>query len=73
MRWETLEPKARNESLDIRVYALAALRSCVGNNGEKFWDYQAKAIGDEYEVKINKKKPPKKGKIPVQRQQEIWN
>lgn len=73
VRWETIEEKARNESLDIRVYALAALKSCVGNLGEKFWDYQEKSIQNDYSIKIEKKKPPPKEKIIAQRQMEIWS
>ena len=71
--WEPIIEKSRNESLDIRVYALAAMKSCVGNLGEKFWDYQEKAIQNDYSLKIEKKKPPKKEKMIVQRQAEIWN
>lgn len=71
--WEPIEEKARNESLDIRVYNLACMQSCRGNWGDKFWERQAAALQNDYSVKIEKKKPPKKEKVIAQRQMEIWN
>lgn len=72
VRWEPIIPKSRNEALDIRCYALAAMKSCVGNNGDKFWAYQEESLKNDYEVKVNKKKPAPKEKIQGQRQVDIW-
>lgn len=71
--WEPIIEKSRNESLDIRVYNLACMQSCVGKKGEEFWKRQAAALQNEYSLKVEHKKPAPKEKIIVQRQMEIWN
>lgn len=59
MTWEKINPKSRNESLDIRNYNLAAMKSCIGNlEPAEFWKMQA-AVLREGEVE-NKKTTNKK-------------
>ena len=53
--WEPISSHARNESLDVRVYALAALKSCVGKNEERFWREQAAALKAEPNEKAVRK------------------
>lgn len=69
--WEPVTPKARNESLDVRVYAYAAMKSCIGNFGEKFWTQQAETIQKDNAVKSSKKVTPKKD-VPASREMNIW-
>lgn len=53
--WEPVSSHARNESLDVRVYALGALKSCVGKNEERFWREQAAALKAEPNEKAVRK------------------
>jgi phage terminase large subunit GpA-like protein len=68
--WEPITSHARNESLDVRVYAFAAMKSCIGNLGERFWTRQAEELEKNLSVK-NKKRVPEE-KIVCSREMNIW-
>ncbi|MBR2519739.1 MAG: phage terminase large subunit family protein [Selenomonadaceae bacterium] len=54
--WEPIIEHSRNESLDLAVYNLACVQSCVGNNPESFWRSQHEALrGDEMKTSRKKK------------------
>ena len=58
--FEPVSAKERNEALDLAVYNLACLKSCIGNiDAQKFWENCEKNSG----VKVKK---------PVTRSVEIW-
>lgn len=42
--WEPLERDQRNEALDLRVYNLACLKSCIGKSGESFWTRRTEIV-----------------------------
>lgn len=69
--WEPIVDKARNESLDLRCYILAAMKSCIGNiEPEKFWQRQFDAI--KKTSTPSKKKFVIKEKLPASREMNIW-
>lgn len=71
--WEPITKDARNESLDIRVYALAAMKSCIGKTTpEKFWARQAEAIQMQFSARLEKKKAAPVKKVAATRDMEIW-
>ena len=41
-RWEKVNAHARNEALDMTVYALAALKSLMTGDADDFWESLAK-------------------------------
>lgn len=45
--WEKISKDRRNEQLDILVYALASMRSCIAGDEQKFWEYQAANLRGE--------------------------
>lgn len=57
--WEPVHAHARNESLDCRVYAYAAMKSCIGSDKD-FWKKQRR------ELKLEVKRP-------ATREIDIWN
>lgn len=73
--WEPLERDIRNEALDLRVYNLACLKSCIGKSGEKFWTKRLEAVKSLTKPKLEtantntttEKSPQKKS-----RQLDIW-
>lgn len=70
--WEPVTSGVRNESLDIRVYATAALKSCIGTGkAEKFWARQAAALKGE-EVVTGTKKAATTKKVAACRELDIW-
>lgn len=54
--WEKL-PGRRNEALDILVYALSSMKSCIGSNPQEFWAYQAANLRGEPKSLQTKKSP----------------
>ena len=42
--WEPLQRDIRNEALDLRVYNLACLKSCIGKSGESFWTKRLETV-----------------------------
>lgn len=68
--WEPITSGVRNESLDIRVYATAALKSCIGTGkAEAFWARQASALKGEIPA-AGTAKPARK--IVASRELNIW-
>ena len=62
--WQPVTRGARNEALDLAVYNLACLKSCIGKTDEKiFWRRCS-------ESKI---KPKKKSPAQISRSLNIWN
>ena len=50
-RWEKVNQHARNEALDVTVYALAALKSCMTGDADDFWE------------RLANKKPPARRQV----------
>lgn len=57
--WETVSSHARNESLDLAVYNLAAIQSLVGKNPAEFWTRRRGLLSGD---SLPKKKSPVKAK-----------
>lgn len=69
--WEPVSAGVRNESLDLRVYNIAAMKSCIGNLGETFWTRQAQSLKTPVR-KTEERKTAVTEKVPVTRQINIW-
>ena len=54
--WQTVSEHERNEPLDLAVYNLACLKSCVGNNPQAFWKNRAALLKNEIVPKRERKK-----------------
>lgn len=68
--WEPIMEHVRNESLDLRVYNLACMKSCIGKSGDEFWVKRMKALGAvQMEVK---QKPNQPSKGVQSKQLDIW-
>ena len=48
--WEKISKDRRNEALDILVYSLAAMKSCIGRDEKTFWENQAQTLRGESKV-----------------------
>lgn len=72
--WEPIFEHVRNESLDLRVYNMACMKSCVGKGGAEFWTRRAKMIGTVQTVKRElPKEQARQSRSAVQsRQLDIW-
>lgn len=74
--WEPVMEHIRNESLDLRVYNLACMKSCEAKRGAEFW---AKRYNLIHSVAATSKVTAKSQKLPTNnsqihsRQMEIWN
>lgn len=70
--WEPVVEKARNESLDLAVYNLAAMQSCVGKNATAFWKRRAELIKTGAVAK-SKKKSAARTETANWREVDIWS
>lgn len=71
--WEPVGSHVRNESLDIRVYATAALKSCIGKGDAKtFWSKQAENLRGAGAITGAKKRTAPKKKAAASREMDIW-
>lgn len=73
--WEPIFEHVRNESLDLAVYNLACMKSCVGKGGVEFWAKRAGQIGATHiTAKIASEEQPRQsqGKAQLSRQLDIW-
>ncbi len=75
--WEPINSEIRNESLDIRVYNLACMKSCEAKRGVEFWTKRAQLLKAEYliqrqEVTAPKQAPPSSNNTVMSRQLDIW-
>lgn len=71
--WEPVSSGVRNESLDIRVYATAAMKSCIGrNNAEQFWKRQADALRGNFTSRAETKKAAPQKRVTASRELNIW-
>ena len=70
--WEPVADGVRNESLDLRVYNLACMKSCEAKRGNEFWKKRAELI--QSKMPTMKQEPKKESRISVQasRQLDIW-
>lgn len=74
--WEPVMEHIRNESLDLRVYNLACMKSCEAKRGAEFW---AKRYNLIHSVAATSKVTAKSQQLPTNnsqihsRQMEIWN
>ena len=70
--WEPVADGVRNESLDLRVYGLACMKSCEAKRGAEFWKKRAELI--QSKVPAQETKQPKQTRISGQasRQLDIW-
>lgn len=74
--WEPVMEHIRNESLDLRVYNLACMKSCEAKRGAEFW---AKRYNLIHLVEATPKTASKVQQLPTNnlqthsRQLEIWN
>lgn len=66
--WEPITEHARNESLDLACYSLAAAQSCIGKDPAAFWQRRRELLLDDEPVR--KKKSP--AKATTFRQVDIW-
>lgn len=74
--WEPVVEKARNESLDLAVYSLAAMKSCIGRNNAAFWALRRELLKDEFESIRTGRQKKKKAIIPKAtafREVDIWS
>ena len=70
--WEPIVEHSRNESLDLAVYNLACVQSCVGNNPESFWRSQYESLhGGSSNTLKRKKKARATAKIFAET--DIWS
>ena len=69
--WEPINAKARNESLDLAVYNMACVKSCVGKNPEAFWQRRRELLKSDMPIVGKKKSAPKAA--TSWRQVDIWN
>ena len=67
--WEPIVEKSRNEALDLAVYNLACVQSCVGKNPEKFWTQRHGLIHDGGKPTS---KPKRKRSAVVQKEMDLW-
>lgn len=70
--WEPINEKSRNEPLDLAVYNLAAVQSCIGKNPAAFWARRREALRSEVTATVATKKPPKRGGSSF-REVDIWS
>ena len=66
--WEPIVPKSRNEALDLAVYNLACVQSCVGKNPEKFWTQRHGLLTSD----ASTSKPKRKRRVTAQKEMDIW-
>lgn len=70
--WEPVTEKTRNEALDVTVYALAAMKSCIGHGDAKeFWRRRHESLYPSPKEKtpiVAEKKP-----VIVQRQIDLYS
>ena len=76
--WEPIFEHVRNESLDLAVYSLACLKSCIGKSDpNEFWRRRAEMLKMDYLIQrqeTTKKQSPKNElAIVSSRQLDIWN
>lgn len=74
--WEPIAD-IRNESLDLAVYALAAMKSCEAKRGVEFWTKRAQLLKAEYLIQRQTATPATQAKSPLKntamsRQLDIW-
>lgn len=70
--WEPVAEKTRNEALDVTVYALAAMKSCIGNGDAKeFWRRRYESLRRPTTIKKSPNVSEKKHTV-VQREIDLW-
>ena len=73
--WEPINKDVRNEPLDLAVYNLACVQSCIGKNPAAFWQRRRELIQEEYSSALSgvkKKKPVAKKAASSWREVDIW-
>lgn len=72
--WEPISRDTRNESLDLAVYNLACVKSCIGRNPEVFWARRRELLSNDFGVKVaGKKKKAAVAKPPAVHSVDIWS
>ena len=70
--WEPINKDTRNEPLDLAVYNLACMKSCVGKNLEAFWSRRRELLMSPT-IPRQKKKPAEKSTSGTKwKQVDIW-
>lgn len=72
--WEPVADGVRNESLDLRVYNLAAMKSCEAKRGATFWQKRAELLKTESvtPTQAPKPRPTRQDNTATYRQLDIW-
>ena len=73
--WEPIVEKSRNESLDLAVYSLACMKSCVGRNPAAFWARRKELLKNEFATTVAGKQKKKAAgtKATAFREMDIWS
>lgn len=70
--WEPISRDVRNEPLDLAVYNLACMKSCIGRNPLEFWQRRREMLNIGVEKPMTRKKVAKStGKIKY-REVDLW-
>ena len=74
--WEPITEHARNESLDLACYSLAAAQSCIGKDPAAFWARRREILKDEFAATRSGRQQKKKtaaAKATAFREVDIWS
>ena len=73
--WEPLFTHIRNESLDLAVYNLACVKSCIGKGGAEFWTKRALILKSgkvTLKQELPKEQVQRSKSVQISRQLDIW-